>query len=161
MTVFFEWKYHISGFVGRETHETTGWVGFPGQENHECDISTQKTHKCRLTLKRAFWGIFSSNRRKFTSEIQDPRRHDDITPTGALTSLGHVVRRSTICMTSLRVNNVFTTMHRLYHMASHVIQLCDTEKYHTVGLHAWQWQKFGSDVRIKLFSRVWNLFQWC
>jgi hypothetical protein len=33
--------------------------------------------------------------------------------------------------------------------------------YHTVGLHAWQRQKLGWNVRIKLFSQVWNRFQWC
>jgi hypothetical protein len=26
---FFEWKYHTSGFLGRETHETAGGVDFP------------------------------------------------------------------------------------------------------------------------------------
>jgi hypothetical protein len=31
---FFEWKYHTSGFLGQETHDTAGRVGFPGQENH-------------------------------------------------------------------------------------------------------------------------------
>jgi hypothetical protein len=47
--VFFEWKYHTSGFLGRETHEAAvrvgfpARVGFPGQENQLCDISTQKT----------------------------------------------------------------------------------------------------------------------
>jgi hypothetical protein len=44
----FEWKYHTRGFLGRETDKTT--VGFPDQENHECDISTQKTHSCRFLL---------------------------------------------------------------------------------------------------------------
>jgi hypothetical protein len=44
--VFFEWKYHTSGFLGWETHETARRVGFPGQDNHECDISTQRTHEC-------------------------------------------------------------------------------------------------------------------
>jgi hypothetical protein len=24
------------------------FFGFPGQENHECDISTQKTHECHF-----------------------------------------------------------------------------------------------------------------
>jgi hypothetical protein len=38
----------VVGFLGRETHKTTGRVGFPGPENHECDISTQKTHECRF-----------------------------------------------------------------------------------------------------------------
>jgi hypothetical protein len=30
----------------------------------------------------------------------------------------------------------------------------DPVKYHTVGLHGWQRQKFGRNVRIKFFSRV-------
>jgi hypothetical protein len=127
---------------------------------------------------RAFWGTFSSNRHKCNSEIQDPkfghdvandvttsrRREqwrDNVTPTGAMTSLGSVIRRSTICMTSLRFNDIFMTMHRLYHMAGCVIQSCDPEKYHTVGLNAWQRQKFDRNVRIIFFSRVWNRFQWC
>jgi hypothetical protein len=25
-------------------------VGFPGQENHSCDISTQKTHSCGFLI---------------------------------------------------------------------------------------------------------------
>jgi hypothetical protein len=36
-----EWIAGRVGFPG-------GRVGFPGQENHECDISTQKTHECRF-----------------------------------------------------------------------------------------------------------------
>jgi hypothetical protein len=31
-----------------------------------------------------------------------------------------------------RLNDVFMTMHRLYHMADRVIQPCDPEKYHHV-----------------------------
>jgi hypothetical protein len=30
-----EW---VSGFLDRETHETAGRVGLPGQENHSCDV---------------------------------------------------------------------------------------------------------------------------
>jgi hypothetical protein len=58
--VFYEWIYHTSDFLGRETHETAGQVDFPGQENHECDISTKKTHDrvpfsvYHMILNRAF-----------------------------------------------------------------------------------------------------------
>jgi hypothetical protein len=52
----------------------------------------------------------------------------------------------------------FLTDEEKFMVVSHG-QPCDTEKYHTVGLHAWQ--KFCRNVRIKLFSRVWNRFQWC
>jgi hypothetical protein len=83
---------------------------------------------------------------------------DNVTMTlrraGAMTSLRPVVRRS---------NNTHdvTEVQRCQSQCSHVIQPCDPEKYHTVGLHAWQRQRFGRNVRIKLFSRVWNRFQWC
>jgi hypothetical protein len=35
--VFFEWKYHMSGFLGRETHETTGPDGI-GIANFEVKL---------------------------------------------------------------------------------------------------------------------------
>jgi hypothetical protein len=34
-------------FLAWETHST---CGFPGQENHSCDISTQKTHECSFLI---------------------------------------------------------------------------------------------------------------
>jgi hypothetical protein len=49
-----------------------------------------------------------------------------------MTSLGHVVRRSIICMTSLRVSDVFATMHRLYHY-NHVIRKNITRFDYTIG----------------------------
>jgi hypothetical protein len=47
--VFFEWKYQTSGFLGRETHETAG------QENHECDISTQKKTRVPFSVYHTTW----------------------------------------------------------------------------------------------------------
>jgi hypothetical protein len=71
-------------------------------------------------------------------------RHN-VTPTGAMTSLRHVIRRS---------NNTHdvTEVSRCQSQCTRVIQQCNPEKYCTVGLHAWQWQKLGRNVRIKLFS---------
>jgi hypothetical protein len=44
-----------------------------------------------------------------------------------------------------------TEVQRRLSQCSHVIQPYDPEKYHTVGLHTWQRQKFGGNIRIKLF----------
>jgi hypothetical protein len=83
-------------------------------------------------IMRAFWGIFSSNCCKFHSEIQDPKFGCDV------------------------ANDAMTLRQREQWRDN------DLGKYHTVRLHhAWQRQKFGRNVRIKLFSRVWNRFQWC
>jgi hypothetical protein len=54
-----------------------------------------------------------------------------------------------------------TEVPRRQSQCTRVIQPCNLEKYCTVGLHAWQRQKFGRNVWIKLFSRVWNWFHWC
>jgi hypothetical protein len=58
-----------------------------------------------------------------------------------------------------------TQQYAWHHCDSTMSITCDTTvwygKYHTVGLHAWQQLKFGRNVRVKLFSRVWNWLQWC
>jgi hypothetical protein len=56
--------------------------GFPGQENHSCDISTKKNTRAVFCLSHdtneSFSGIFCSNRRKFNSEIQYPKFDRDV-----------------------------------------------------------------------------------
>jgi hypothetical protein len=189
-------KPHKCVFWVEISHEWFSWPGgrvdFPGQENHKCYISTQKTHKCRflfitwMTLMRASRDIFSSNRRKFNSEIQDPkvrpwrckwrdvvtmmlrrweqwrnnvtmtlRRQERWCHLGPLLGARQYAWRHWGLTTSLwQCTGCITWLAML-------IQPCDPEKYHTVGLHAWQRQQFGRNVWIKLFSRVWNRFQWC
>jgi hypothetical protein len=47
--MFFDSRGNIKQVVflaGKPTRLQAGRVGFPGQENHECDISTQKIQEC-------------------------------------------------------------------------------------------------------------------
>jgi hypothetical protein len=51
-------KSHLVVFLTWETHSTCSHVDFPGQENHLCDIYTQKTHSCGLLIilyNRIYW----------------------------------------------------------------------------------------------------------
>jgi hypothetical protein len=116
---------------------------------------------------RAFWGILSLNLiQKFKTQSLAVTLHrrehwrDNVTMTLCRQErwrhLGPSLGAPTICMTSLRFNDIY------HNAAMYVIQpYVNRKKYDTVGLHVWQRQKFCRNVWIKLFSRVWNRFQWC
>jgi hypothetical protein len=172
--VFFEWNITQVVFLAwKPTRPQVEWVSQPRKprvwyfhsKNTRVPFSVYHMPLLRVGL---FWGIFSSNRRKFNSEIQDPKFSLDVTRreqwrdyvTMTLRRqeqwchLGPSFGGPTICMTSLR-------SHDVYHNAAVWYNRAIRKKYCTVGLHAWQWQKFCRNVRIKLVCRVWNRFQWC
>jgi hypothetical protein len=112
-------KLHECVFGVKISHEWFSWPGNPrDRRSRKPRVWYFHSKNTRvpffvyhMPLLRVFWGIFSSNRRKFNSEIQDPNstwcrdyvkptgamprlRHNDVTPTGAMMSLGHVGRHS-------------------------------------------------------------------
>jgi hypothetical protein len=128
--VFFEWKYH----------EWFSGPGFPGQENHVCDISTQKIHECRfLFITCHYYKYFEAflvrhvrivanliKKFKTQSSAWTDARHRDVTiydvmPTGAMASLGHVRR-------SKNTHDV-TEAWRRQSQCTRVIERCYPEKY--------------------------------
>jgi hypothetical protein len=130
--------------------------GFPGPRKPRVWYFHSK-HFLFITCNEYFEVFFNSNRRKFNSEIQDPRFGLDVAMTLADGSDGGTWARRYAPQNTHDVTEVW----RRRLQCTRVIQTCNLEKYCTVGLRAWQWQKFARNVRIKLFCRVWNPFQWC
>jgi hypothetical protein len=141
--VFFGWKYHTSGFITR-THEP---VGFPAKKTTLVIFPLKKhtgaifclSHDTKWKHFEAFlaWIVANLNKKfktqssAVTSQMTwwwryaDGSNNCDVTPTGAMTSLGPVVRCSTICMTSLRLTTSIT------------MQPCDTTIWSGKISHSW------------------------
>jgi hypothetical protein len=121
-------------------HSCCGLVGFPAKKTTRVIFPLKKhmsavfclSHDTKWKHFEAFLARIVANLiQKFktqssavTSQMTRWRRytnggHDDVTPTGVMTSLGPVVRRSTICMTSLRFNDVYHNAAMWY---NHVIR---------------------------------------
>jgi hypothetical protein len=62
-------KWHSCVFRVEQSHSWFSWPGkptrpaisrFPGQENHSCDVSTQKTHSCGFLIILIKFSLFSN-----------------------------------------------------------------------------------------------------
>jgi hypothetical protein len=98
-------------FAGKPTRQQVEWVSRP-RKPWVWYFHSRNTWVVfsvyYMPLIIVFWGIFSSNHRKFNSEIQDPKSgldvamtlrrwkqwRDDVMPTGAMTSPQPIIRRS-------------------------------------------------------------------